>query len=143
MAEMYVVVIVGAGPAGCACGIFLARSGLKVLILEGDTHPRHHIGESLLPGSLPALDRLGISTAELERKFQPKYGARFYDPLADELAVFEFDPASGIGIPSFQVVREQFDWMLAEKARQAGCELREATPVVNVHEDLAQVELRG
>ena len=53
---MHDIVIMGGGPAGAACGTFLTRAGLDVLIIEGDRHPRHHIGESLLRASMPILD---------------------------------------------------------------------------------------
>jgi flavin-dependent dehydrogenase len=123
--------------------MFLARAGLRVVIVEGERHPRHHIGESLLPASMPILERLGIGAGELERRFQTKYGARFYDPVADDLAVFRFDPTTSSDVPAFQVMREEFDLMLAERARAAGCEVREGTVVEGVEEEAGRVYLRG
>jgi flavin-dependent dehydrogenase len=123
--------------------MFLARAGLRVVILEGEKHPRHHIGESLLPASMPILGRLGIGEGELGKRFQRKYGARFYDPVADDLAVFRFDPAGGGDVPAFQVIREEFDLMLVERARAAGCEVREGVTVEDVEEESARVRLSG
>ena len=114
------VVVMGGGPAGAAAGNVLARAGFDVLIVERDRHPRHHIGESLLPGSVPVLGRLGVSPAELAARFQPKFGARFYDPAGDRMATFGFEPTPGSASPAFQVVREEFDALLAARAREAG-----------------------
>ncbi|MDH5668767.1 MAG: FAD-dependent oxidoreductase, partial [Nitrospira sp.] len=53
------VLVVGGGPAGAAISAQLAQKGWNVHVLEKDRHPRFHIGESLLPHTLPMLDRLG------------------------------------------------------------------------------------
>ena len=44
------VVIVGGGPAGSASAMFLAREGIKPVIVEAEKFPRYHIGESLTGG---------------------------------------------------------------------------------------------
>src|SRR3954447_2047018 len=115
MSDAYDIVIMGAGPAGSATGNLLAGSGLRVLIIEGEKHPRHHIGESLLPGSIPILNRLGISSEQLTAKYQPKFGARFYDTVGERLVTFGFEPTAGSASPAYQVFREEFDTLLAEK----------------------------
>lgn len=47
---------------------------MKVLLLEADAHPRVHVGESLLPGIVPILERMG-ALAEVEAAgFTPKSG---------------------------------------------------------------------
>ncbi len=54
-------IVVGAGPAGCAAATFLARDGMRVLLLEKASHPTPRVcGEYLSPGCLPLLERLGI-----------------------------------------------------------------------------------
>ena len=71
------ILIIGAGPAGAAAGILLARADFSVTLLEAQCHPRHHIGESLLPGSIPILNKLGISSETLAMHYQPKFGGSF------------------------------------------------------------------
>jgi flavin-dependent dehydrogenase len=141
MKDIVDVIVVGAGPAGCACGIFLARAGLRVRILEGGKHPRHHIGESLLPGSMRVLRELGITEGEMISRFQRKAGARFYDSEMDRMAEFGFAASDGGTVPAFQVLREAFDAMLCAKARDAGCEVLEEMKVVGVEEESARVGL--
>ncbi len=56
--------IVGAGPAGLACGIHLARAGVEVQVLEaGPGIRRRPCGEGVMPPGVEALDRLGILDA--------------------------------------------------------------------------------
>ncbi|MEM9737391.1 MAG: FAD-dependent monooxygenase, partial [Pseudomonadota bacterium] len=52
-AEQCDVLVLGGGPGGSAVATLLAEAGLKVVIVEKERHPRFHIGESLLPMSLP------------------------------------------------------------------------------------------
>ena len=53
------VVVVGAGPGGCACALSLLRGGFRVLLLDaGRVRPR--LGESLPPRSIRRLRDLGF-----------------------------------------------------------------------------------
>ena len=54
------VLIVGGGPAGAASAMFLAREGIKPLIIEQEKFPRYHIGESLTGGGGQVLRQLGL-----------------------------------------------------------------------------------
>ena len=53
------VVVIGGGPGGSTTATMLARKGWRVLLLERERFPRDHIGESLLPASMPVLEELG------------------------------------------------------------------------------------
>lgn len=58
------VIVVGAGPAGCATAIHLAHAGIKVLILECAQFPRDKIcGDFIGPVGLMELKKLGISSS--------------------------------------------------------------------------------
>jgi menaquinone-9 beta-reductase len=55
------VVVVGAGPAGCAAAVYLGRQGCRVLLLERACRAQPKTcGDSLLPDALGALDGLGL-----------------------------------------------------------------------------------
>lgn len=53
--------IIGGGPAGCACAIELASSGLKVLVIEKTARPAHKVcGEFISADSISLLQYLGV-----------------------------------------------------------------------------------
>ena len=55
------VLVAGGGPAGAVTAALLAKEGVRVVLLERERHPRHHVGESLQPASMELLDRhLGL-----------------------------------------------------------------------------------
>ena len=62
------VLIVGAGPAGAAAAIVLARAGRDVLLADRRAFPRDKTcGDGLIPDALHALDRLGLKQQVLQR----------------------------------------------------------------------------
>jgi 2-polyprenyl-6-methoxyphenol hydroxylase-like FAD-dependent oxidoreductase len=69
------VIVIGGGPAGSAAATMLARKGWQVILLEREQFPRDHVGESLLPASIPVLEELGALPAVEKAGFLPKYGA--------------------------------------------------------------------
>jgi 2-polyprenyl-6-methoxyphenol hydroxylase-like FAD-dependent oxidoreductase len=81
------VLVIGGGPGGAATAIFLSRQGLDVVIVEKDVHPRFHIGESLLPHSLPILEELGVLDQVREIGVK-KAGAEFISEDGQSEAIF-------------------------------------------------------
>jgi len=72
------VVIVGGGPGGAATAMFLLREGIKPLIIEAETFPRYHIGESLTGAGGKLLRELGLESEMYRRKHPTKQGVNVY-----------------------------------------------------------------
>ncbi len=72
------VIVIGGGPAGSTAAAKAARSGLRVLLLEAGSHPRAHVGESLLPGIIPILADLGVLAAVEAAGFGRKTGSTLW-----------------------------------------------------------------
>jgi flavin-dependent dehydrogenase len=139
------VLVIGGGPGGSATAVFLARQGLETVLVERDAHPRFHIGESLLPQSLPILDELGV----LERVRETgvyKPGAEFISEDGETEVIFWFNRAL-LGGPghAFQVLRSEFDEILFRHATQQGVTTLERTDatVRELREDGALVRTTG
>jgi len=131
------VIIAGGGPAGTTAGTLLAQYGYKVLIVERDTHPRFHIGESMLPMGEPVFQRLGIEW-DVE-KYQAKGGAEFIDESTGQQAFF---PLNGAFQP-YQVERAELDLMLIKNAMKHGVDIHQAEIVRHVECHADGVEVRS
>jgi geranylgeranyl reductase family protein len=60
--------VIGAGPAGSAAAIALAKAGRDVLLVDRCAFPRDKVcGDALIPDALTALDRFGLREAVLRR----------------------------------------------------------------------------
>src|SRR5262245_3915627 len=56
--------VVGGGPAGSVTALLLARAGARVRLIDRDAFPRHKLcGDTLNPGAMALLDRLGLGAA--------------------------------------------------------------------------------
>src|ERR1700752_3673494 len=65
------VVVVGAGPAGTAAAITLARAGREVVLVDKARFPRDKCcGDGLTAGALRLLEQLGLDPAAVE-SWQP------------------------------------------------------------------------
>lgn len=120
------VAVVGGGPGGSSAGALLAQAGRRVLILEKESFPRFHVGESLLPFGNDILKATGAWSKVEATGFIPKLGAEFHMANGSKSNRFWFRdglvPGRG---QTFQVDRAMFDKILLDHARDCGCEARE------------------
>ena len=121
------VVVVGGGPGGSATAGLLAQQGHRVLVLEKEKFPRYHIGESLITGSMPTLDQLGLLDRLDKAGFMKKYGGTLLWGRHQGTWDFRFSEASNYE-HAYQVRRADFDSILLGRARELGAVvLEEAT----------------
>lgn len=114
-AQSFDVVVVGLGPAGAAAAYECSRSGLDVLALDKDVHPRYKV----CGGGLSArIDQLldGVFQSVIEHII---YGVRFACAGADPFVIESSSPIA------YMVMRDRFDHCLVERARGAGTEIRQ------------------
>jgi flavin-dependent dehydrogenase len=133
MAAFYDAVIIGGGPGGSTVATLLARAGRRVVVVEREKFPRFHVGESLLPFSLPILDRLGVHEKVRRAGFQQKYGAFFWNEDNGTTRPVVFAEARETGHPmAYQVKRADFDDLLLRHSASCGAVIREEASVEDV-----------
>jgi geranylgeranyl reductase family protein len=126
---MYDVIIIGAGPAGATAARQLAKQHLTVLLLEKSKLPRYKpCGGGLTNKALEYLDFDISSVIEAE-------------PLTIH---FSYDSGATIAQPFTRtpvacVMRDKFDYLLTQKAVEAGAQLREGVKVERVTQDADRV----
>lgn len=132
MAEEFHVAVVGGGPGGSTAATMLARKGWRVVLFEREKFPREHIGESLLPASMPVLEELGVMDAVREAGFVEKRGATMVWGTGDEPWSWHFSETNTRYPNAYQVWRPTFDHILLDKARSSGVDVREEHRVLEV-----------
>ena len=120
----YDVAIAGAGPAGSAAAIALARGGARVAVHVGRASARP-VGESLVPSARTLLTELGVWDRFLADSHAPCYG-NLSAWGSSELAEQDFIRSPyGHG---WHLDRARCDGLLREVAREAGAELVSGLP---------------
>jgi geranylgeranyl reductase family protein len=118
------VLVVGAGPAGSAAAMTLAKAGYDVLMVDRCVFPRDKVcGDALIPDAVQALERLGLKQRVL-RHSRVLDGVRVYAPGGEFIDVH----GECACLP-----RRVFDEMLRAEAVGAGTRF---LPGVNVRNAL-------
>ena len=130
------VIVVGAGPAGSTAAKLLADQGLKILLLDRATFPRHKTCASWI--NRLAFERFPYLQAKLDDLVEsPFYGMTFYDPSLRRHGSFPERKPSG-----YLSLRSKFDDGLRRIAIDAGAEFHGADGVVHVEQDGSEVRAR-
>jgi FAD-dependent halogenase len=132
-------IVIGGGPAGSTASTLLARRRHRVLLLEREQFPREHVGESLLPASLPILEELGVAEAVEAAGFLKKYGATMVWGSSPEPWSWYFQETNRQYPHAYQVVRATFDQILLDNAAETGVDVRQQHRVTEVLRDGGRV----
>ena len=133
MKSQYDVIVIGAGPAGSTVATLVAQAGRDVLLVDRESFPRYHIGESLMPETYWPLKRLGVLERMQQSSFVKKLSVQFVSHRGKESAPFFFpqhDPHESS--QTWQVERAAFDQMLFERAAECGAATYDRTRVLEV-----------
>lgn len=85
------VIVLGAGPAGCAASIRARQAGLRVVMFDANSRPKVSPGETLHPGVEPLLKQLGVLDHVLRAGFRrhrgvwlERGGPRHFSPYGED-----------------------------------------------------------
>ena len=123
------VLVIGGGPGGSTAAALLTRHGFDVTLLERERFPREHIGESLLPASMPILQNLGVLEQVEAAGFPKKYGATMLWGSDPEPWSWYFRETNRTWPHAYQVWRPTFDKILLDNARANGVHVLEQRDV--------------
>ncbi len=126
------VVVIGAGPAGAACGYWLADAGWDVVVVEKKEFPREKTcGDGLTPRAVRQLADMGLEDA--------LSGSHRYSGLR----AFGFGQSIEMSWPEhpnfpdygYTITRHDLDGLVAARAAEAGATLWQGTEVTALVED--------
>ena len=122
--DKFDAIVVGAGPAGCACAYVLAREGKNVLLVErGDSPGAKNVsGGRLYTYALEMIEPGLYQRAPLQRKIVREQIMLLGERAATTIDYF--DPKLVDGVPqSYSVVRAKLDDWFASEAEAKGATL--------------------
>lgn len=126
------VIVVGAGPGGTTAARGLAKSGLRVLLLEKERIPRY----KPCGGGL---------TSKVRDVLDIDFTPALEDTITQVSVAYRADRLRVNPVTAWCVMRDRFDQLLAEHAVRAGAEFRDGSPVSKIEFDEtgAYVTTRG
>ena len=139
--QIWDVIVIGAGPSGCGVAALLAQKGWKVLVLEKETFPRYHIGESLIPYCWFPLEKIGILDKIKAADFTSKQSVQFVstEGIASKPFYF-FEHTQHVCAQTWQVSRSDFDHLMLRHAEECGAVIKQSTTVLGLIQEQGFVQ---
>jgi geranylgeranyl reductase family protein len=127
------VIIVGAGPGGCATAIALAQRGVRdVMLVDRSKFPRQKTcGSAISPLGLRVLADLGVET-EVRRRAAVIHSLILTTPRNRTIQLRG-------GEAAVVLLRKEFDQLLADRARALGVTFRDGLTVTGLIEENGRV----
>jgi geranylgeranyl reductase family protein len=123
------VIIVGAGPAGTAAAIELARAGADVTVIDKAAFPRDKCcGDGLTSGALRHLDYLGLDPADVPT-WQPVTNVWITRPSGDTMLL---PLPQGPGQFAATAARQDLDMALVNLAVKEGADIHQGVALESV-----------
>lgn len=143
------VLIIGAGPGGCATSMFLSEHGIQSVLVEKEQFPRYHVGESMTGECTAILRDLGLEQQMMEAAHPIKKGVTVYGTGGRNawfLPVMSRDSEWNL-VDQFtwQVRRSDFDRLMLRESRARGAELilgQATSPILDDDGRVLGVEIR-
>jgi 1H-pyrrole-2-carbonyl-[peptidyl-carrier protein] brominase len=111
--------------------MFLAREGIKPVILEQEQFPRFHIGESMTGEAAQVVRRLGLEEEMGKREHPVKHGVKVFGTSGQNswyVPVSARDKEWNISLSTtWQVRRSDFDAMMLKEAETRGATIMRGT----------------
>lgn len=129
----YDCLVIGGGPAGSTVAALVAEAGIKTLLVERESMPRPHVGESLMPETYWLFERLGVLNQLETSSYAKKVGVQFVNNTGKESAPFFFRSHDDRDCSeTWHVDRAEFDKMLFDNAAEKGATCRDQTRALDV-----------
>lgn len=135
--EFSKIIIVGAGPAGCAASLFLSQKKIKHTIIEKEQFPRDKICGDAISGKvlniLNKIDKNIVNEIITNKKiFKPSNGIIFCSPDFTKVEIpFGFEKSNDKKTHGFVAKRLDFDNFLFEKIDKNFCRIIQNCSLVN------------
>jgi tetracycline 7-halogenase / FADH2 O2-dependent halogenase len=160
--KQFDVTIIGSGLGGSTLAAALARNGVRVLLLDGGTHPRFAVGEATIPYTNVTqrliADRYGIpelknlcTLADSTRAIGPKFGTKTHFGFLrheegkpqDPREVNQFHTPPALLAEAHHLYRQDSDSYVFHLALQYGARARQNFRIAGVDVDGSGVTIHG
>ncbi|RLD11658.1 MAG: hypothetical protein DRI56_00645 [Chloroflexota bacterium] len=142
MNTLYDIAIIGAGPGGTTTASYLARAGVRVLLVDKAKFPRDKTcGDALSPNALKVLGDLGLLGAVKDFGFRLN-GVRLVAPDGNEM-VASIPQKAGLVDYLYIAPRYRLDNLLLQHAIDSGAEFKPGFKVSDIQVERDKVAIVG